>query len=117
MSSFKEQFTVAQRTLESSRILLKYPHRIPIIVEKIKNSLAPDIDKHKYLVPEDLTVGHFIHVIRKRIKILPDQALFIFVNNGLPPTSQLISKVYAENKEECGFLFVKYGIEDCFGSF
>jgi len=37
-------------------------------------------------VPADLTVGQFVYVIRKRIKLSPEKAIFIFVNNVLPPT-------------------------------
>ena len=38
------------------RMKLKYPNRIPVVVNKSKNSNAPDIDKNKYLVPSDLTL-------------------------------------------------------------
>ena len=37
-------------------------------------------------MPADLTVGQFVYVIRKRIKLSPEKAIFIFVNNVLPPT-------------------------------
>jgi GABA(A) receptor-associated protein len=40
----------------------------------------------RYLVPSDLTVGQFVYVIRKRIKLSPEKAIFIFVKNVLPPT-------------------------------
>lgn len=40
----------------------------------------------RYLVPSDLTVGQFVYVIRKRIKLSPEKAIFIFVRNVLPPT-------------------------------
>lgn len=43
----------------------------------------------RYLVPGDLTVGQFVYVIRKRIKLTPEKAIFIFVNNVLPPTGTL----------------------------
>ena len=45
----------------------------------------------RYLVPADLTVGQFVYVIRKRIKLSPEKAIFIFVNNVLPPTGALFS--------------------------
>ena len=115
MTNFKKKYSVSQRTEESNRIMVKYPDRIPIIVEKINNSSAPNIDKHKYLVPKDLTIGQFIYVIRKRINLKPEQALFIFINNTLPPTTELLSNMYKNHKEKCGFLFVKYGTENCFG--
>ncbi len=40
----------------------------------------------RYLVPADLTVGQFVYVIRKRIKVSPEKAIFMFVKNVLPPT-------------------------------
>ncbi|MQM11981.1 hypothetical protein Taro_044895 [Colocasia esculenta] len=43
----------------------------------------------RYLVPADLIVGQFVYVVRKRIKLSPEKAIFIFVKNILPPTGQL----------------------------
>ncbi len=54
-----------------------------MIVEKVDKSDITTIDKKKYLVPADLTVGQFVFVIRKRIKLEPEKAIFIFVNNVL----------------------------------
>ena len=42
----------------------------------------------RYLVPGDLTVGQFVYVIRKRIKLTPEKAIFVFVGNVLPPTCE-----------------------------
>jgi hypothetical protein len=44
---------------------------------------------YRYLVPADLTVGQFVYVIRKRIKLSSEKAIFIFVKNVLPPTGAL----------------------------
>ena len=41
---------------------------------------------YRYLVPADLTVGQFVYVIRKRIKLEPEKAIFIFVNDVVPST-------------------------------
>lgn len=88
-----------------------FQDRIPVIVEKADKSDIPDIDKKKYLVPTDLTVGQFVHVIRKRIKLTPEKAIFIFVNNVLPPTAALMSTIYEEQKDEDGFLYIIYNGE------
>ncbi|KAE9616807.1 putative autophagy protein Atg8 ubiquitin [Lupinus albus] len=53
-----------------------------------------------YLVPADLTVGQFVYVVRKRVKLSPEKAIFIFVNNILPPTGAMMSAIYEENKDE-----------------
>jgi GABA(A) receptor-associated protein len=115
MSSYKKNFTLKKRSDESFRIKKKYPDRIPVIVEKASNTEIDDIDKKKYLVPSDLTVGQFVYVIRKRIQLLPEQAIYLFVNNTLPPTSSLMSQIYKEHSDEDGFLYCLFSGESVFG--
>ena len=61
-------------------------------------------------------MGQFVYVIRKRIKLSPEKAIFIFVNNVLPPTAALMSSIYEEHKDEDGFLYIVYSGENTFGS-
>ena len=42
--------------------------RFLVIVEKSPKARVADVDKKKYLVPADLTVGQFIFIIRYRIE-------------------------------------------------
>jgi hypothetical protein len=77
-----------KRKSEAERIRAKYPDRVPVICEKADRSDIPDIDKKKYLVPADLTVGQFHYVIRKRIKLAPEKALFLFCSNSIPPNGE-----------------------------
>ena len=77
--------TTEKRKSEAERIRGKYPDRVPVICEKADRSDIPDIDKKKYLVPADLTVGQFHYVIRKRIQLAPEKALFLFCSNNIPP--------------------------------
>ena len=113
-TSFKLEYSEKERVGEASRILRKYPDRVPIILEKSGNEV-PDIDKKKYLVPADLTIGQFCYVIRKRLKVNSEKAIFIFVNDKIPPTSSMISLIYDENKDKDGFLYVTYSGENTFG--
>ena len=105
-----------KRKSEADRIRSKYPDRVPVICEKAERSDVPDIDKKKYLVPADLTVGQFHYVIRKRIKLAPEKALFLFCANTIPPNPALMSTVYEEHKDEDGFLYVQYSGESTFGN-
>ena len=75
-----------------------------MICEKVEKSDIATIDKKKYLVPADLTVGQFVYVIRKRIKLSPEKAIFIFVDEVLPPTAALMSSIYEEHKDEDGYV-------------
>eukprot|EP00441_Pelagodinium_beii_P017087 CAMPEP_0197655346 /NCGR_PEP_ID=MMETSP1338-20131121/39400_1 /TAXON_ID=43686 ORGANISM="Pelagodinium beii, Strain RCC1491" /NCGR_SAMPLE_ID=MMETSP1338 /ASSEMBLY_ACC=CAM_ASM_000754 /LENGTH=117 /DNA_ID=CAMNT_0043230975 /DNA_START=268 /DNA_END=618 /DNA_ORIENTATION=+ len=116
MSSFQKDHSFETRVTESSRVRSKFPDRVPVICEKDSRSDVPDIDKKKYLVPADLTVGQFVYVIRKRIKLPPEKAIFVFINNYLPPTSSLMSAAYDTHKDKDGFLYITYSGENTFGS-
>lgn len=105
-----------QRKQEAQRIIEKYPDRIPVIAERRKDSDVPDIDKKKYLVPKDLTVGQFVYVIRKRIKLSPEKALYIFCNKQLLSTSAQMTEVYKQYVATDGFLYVHYSAEKTFGA-
>eukprot|EP00754_Rhynchopus_humris_P041211 Rhum_TRINITY_DN24811_c0_g1::Rhum_TRINITY_DN24811_c0_g1_i1::g.180235::m.180235/K08341/GABARAP, ATG8, LC3; GABA(A) receptor-associated protein len=113
---YKESRTLESRKMEAERILKKYPDRIPVICEKHAQSDVPDIDKTKYLVPMDLNVGQFIYVVRKRLKLAPEKALFLFVDGMLPPTAALMEALYKESKDDDGFLYIKYSGESTYGA-
>ncbi|CAI9755108.1 unnamed protein product [Fraxinus pennsylvanica] len=115
-SSFKIQNPLEKRKAESTRIREKYPDRIPVVVEKAGRSDVPDIDKKKYLVPADLCIGQFVYVVRKQIKLSAEKAIFVFVDNILPPSASLMSKIYEDYKDEDGFLYMTYSGENTFGS-
>ncbi|KAM6602039.1 hypothetical protein CsatA_021648 [Cannabis sativa] len=115
-SPFKLEHPMERRQAEALRIKEKYPDRIPVIVEKAGKSDIPDIDKKKYLVPADLTVGQFVYVVRKRIKLSAEKAIFVFVKNTLPPTASLMSALYEDHKDEDGFLYMTYSGENTFGT-
>lgn len=113
---FKLEFTFEARKQEAQRITKKFPDRLPIICERANNnSGVPEIDKKKYLVPIDLTISQFLFVIRKRMELSPEKALFIFVNGTIPSSSATISQVYSQHKDLDGFLYISYSGENVFG--
>ena len=111
-----EKLSFEQRVKESSRLMNKYPNRIPVIVKKSQNSKIQDIDKNKFLVPSDQTIGQMVYVIRNRIKLSQEKGLFVFVNNILPPTGEILSEVYKSHKDPDGFLYITYACENVFGT-
>ena len=115
--SFKEEYTFESRLNEANRVLLKFPDRIPIICERSRNAgnNCPEIDKKKFLVPRDLTVGQFVYIIRKRLNLPPEKGLFVFVNGMIPPTSSKINTVYECCKDGDGYLYMVYCEENVFG--
>ena len=115
--SFKNENSFDQRLQEATRVINKYPDRIPIIVERSKkaDNSCPLIDKNKYLVPRDLTVGQFIYVIRKRLQFPSEKAIFLFINNQIAPSSKMMGEIYEKNRETDYFLYCSYSYENTFG--
>ena len=113
---YKDRISFAERESEATRVRNKYPNRYPLIVEKDHTSnIVETIDKTKFLVPGDLTMGQMIYVIRKRIKLSSEKALFIFVDNIMPTTNDTIVNIYNNHKDEDGFLYIKFAGENTFG--
>jgi len=113
--SFKEKYSYNERLKESQYILNKHLSKVPIICEKPKKINVPNISKTKFLVSRDLTVGHFIFIIRNFIDVNQDTALFLFINDIIPPNSACISDIYNSYKDIDGFLYITYSTENTFG--
>lgn len=111
---FDSEFTFDQRKSEADRILSKYPDRVPIIVEP-SDGCAIAIDKKKYLVPRDLSMGQFLFVIRKRLKLPAEKALFMFVGSQIPSSSSMLSTLHAQHVSPDGFLKITFSEESVFG--
>jgi len=102
---------------ESAAIRMKFPTKIPIIVERFsKETDLPLLDKRKFLVPQELTMSQFVSIIRTRMKIGPSKALFLLVNNrSMVSLSKSLAEVYCENRHHDGFLYVTYASQEVFG--
>ena len=117
MNNYKKNHSVEERKTEAQRIRSKYPNRIPVIVEKGEKCILNDIDKQKYLVPTDITLGQFIFIIRKKVKLGSEQGLYLFIgNNVLGSPSTLMKQIYENHKDKDDFLYITYHSENTFGN-
>jgi GABA(A) receptor-associated protein len=114
ISYYKQQYPFEKRKNDSERILAKYPDRIPIIVERFGDNV-PEIDRKKYLVPDDLSMCNFMYVIRKRLKLEPEKALYLFINSKIVTGTKNLTTIYNKYQDEDGFLYIKYSGETTFG--
>ena len=76
---------------------------------------TPRSDKEKFLVPHDLTVAQFMFVLRKRIKLNSQTALFLLVNGSLVTSHTTMYELYEKFADDDGFLYVTYTTENTFG--
>lgn len=117
---FKQINTFEERKSQSEQILLRYPDRIPVICDAYHSTSHrnknPDIDKVKFLVPHSLQINEFIYIIRKRLKMNPEHALFLLTgSNNVLRNHMTVIEAYIEHKDADGFLYLKYTLEATFG--
>jgi len=113
---FDNQFSFEQRKQAYSDAIEKYPGKIPIIIQKSKSSKLTYNAKIQLYVAKELTIGGLMNELRKRIdKIQPEQALFLFINNSIPPSNSTLETVYNKHKSDDGFLKIMITEENTFG--
>jgi GABA(A) receptor-associated protein len=111
---YQDVHSFVERSNESLRITKKFPDRIPVIIQPNKNCKLR-IDKNKYLVPIDLTISQLLYTIRKKIKLDPAQALYFFIQESMPNSSVTLNQLYHTHRNQDGFLYITYDIENTFG--
>ena len=111
---YKQTHSLEKRKHEASMICSKYKGKIPIIVEPADDK-CPVIKKKKFLTPGDIRMDQFIYIVRKQLDIKAHQAIFVIVNNNIAPSYKTIDDIYHKDKDEDGFLYVTYSMENTFG--
>lgn len=103
---------------EADLIFLKYPNHIPLYITRYDKSDIPELKKNKFLIPKDFSMSTVTFIIRKKIKLAPDEGLFLFLgkHNVIPSQSAFISDLYQKYKDDTtGLLYVTYSKESSFG--
>ena len=120
------------------QMMLKNPNRVPIIISS--NSFK--IDKLKYIVPDSITIGELMIMLRKKNNINPQEAIFLFIkdNNTQPrnekeinnksknnskkenegilvPSSSTLGTLHQQHKDENLILHIFFEKEAVFGCF
>lgn len=138
--AFKSSNSKEQRATEARRVLTRHEGRVPVIVEAASDAKhsagAPTgarragktAKPNKFLVPATLTLAQFVYVLRKRlverVSIQASDSLWVFLEHEgkggtrsltLPPTSAHLGQLYDDAKDDDGFLYLAYSLENVFG--
>jgi Autophagy protein Atg8 ubiquitin like len=110
------KLSLEQRRDQSSRLLSKFAPKLPVIVERARAS-DPGIEKTKFLIDPNVTMAELLILIRRRVKLQPHQAVYLFVDNELVPSNATVREVYhhAQSRHPDGFLYITYCLENTFG--
>ncbi|KAK4586349.1 hypothetical protein RGQ29_023487 [Quercus rubra] len=85
------------------------------VLKTQKISFRNTLTESLFLVPRDMSVGQFIHILSSRLHLTPGKALFVFIKNTLPQTASLMGSIYESYKDDDGFLYMCYSSEKTFG--
>lgn len=115
---FKQTFSFEDRVNRSQKILKKFPDRVPIIVERAPGGPSiGELQKTKFLLPYDATVAGFMVTLRKEVIVNSSDGFYMFCGsrNILVSGSNTFQHLYANYKDDDGFLYMLYAGENVFG--
>lgn len=93
-------------------ILTLFPGRCILSIHEKKHKTIPNI----LIVRNDLYISQLLQLIRNKYNIKKNESIFIFLNNNvIPPSSHILSDVYAKYKSEDNILYVTFTFENTFG--
>jgi hypothetical protein len=108
--------TLEERQKKCLELRRKFPGRIPVYIDKSETSkLKPTDGIKKFLAPGDVTTSGLLYIIRKRINLDNQQALFFFINNELPPSNMTVTELYDRFVKNGDIMFITYCEEATFG--
>ena len=116
-AEFKKKYSLTERKKQSKAVSIKYPNKIPIIIEKIKgiSNPIPDLKCQKYLIPNDIYLNQLIYIIYRKLELNSNESIYLFANDTLLNTSESIISIAQRYKDADGFLYIYYTAENVFG--
>ena len=113
---YKQSKTFEQRRKDYEEMKIKNPNKIPIICEKDPKCDIIEMKKTKFLIENDLSLPSFSLIIRKKLLLKEENALFFLVNGTkILAGNELMINVYNKYADKDGFLYIIYSSQEVFG--
>ena len=113
---YKQVKTLEERKQEAQKVLEQHKGKIGVIVEKAPKSKIADIQKTKYLISNEINLVQFTSIIRKKLNLGKEDAIFFLVNGKNTLTAnETMLEIYNKYKDEDGFLYIAYASEEIWG--
>ena len=113
---FKTGKSVEKRMEWSSRLLAAYPDKYPVIINRDPSGRVR-VSRQKFIVPGESSILSFTAEVRHHVAGLKGtETLYCFLDDGTTPLpSTPIHTLYAKSRDEDGFLYLTYTLEDAYG--
>uniref|UniRef100_A0A8C5SMN6 Uncharacterized protein n=1 Tax=Laticauda laticaudata TaxID=8630 RepID=A0A8C5SMN6_LATLA len=92
---------------EVAAIQIRFPYKLLVILERYsKEKILPALNRVKFLVPQDFTMGQFVAIIWNWMGLTSMQVFYFLMNrnHSLVNMSTTMANVYATVKDEDSFL-------------
>ena len=109
---FRITRSMEQRRSDNDRMQKFYPNSIQVVLQ----SKSIFLDRSKYLVPNNLTIGQFLFYLRQKISVNTNKGLYLFVeqidkdektmSTYLPQTGNTLEMVYTNWRHIDGYLYM-----------
>ena len=114
---YKINNSLDNRKSQYRKVIENHPDSVPVILERAKGCTINKTIKTKYILSKELTIAEFVKIIREKLELNPDRALFFLVNgkHSLTMTEEL-GHAYEKYKDKNdGFLYMTYSEEMVYG--
>lgn len=108
LHELKMMHTFESRKSTATKLYNQHPDKILVVVERSEKSEAPDIDKRLWFIDKKITVGQFIHNIRRLLKLEPSECIALYINNSYIPKTKATFGELEDHKEKDGILYTTY---------
>jgi hypothetical protein len=118
-TKYQDNISFKKRCEDSTRLCIKYPGYVPVIVNCFNPELQ--IKKNKFLVPKDISGSRLIVSIRSQLVLSSNTAVFMFIDNVLFEHSKTVGEIYEYymyNKKDKNdkYMYVDITLENTFGN-
>jgi len=72
-----------------------------VIIEKLPGAQVNSLDKRKFLIPSDISISQLVWIIRKRVHLESEKALFLFVGKTIPSSRFVTFSLLTEALRNC----------------
>lgn len=108
---YMEKYSLEEREKLYARMTKQYPGYVFVILEKLPSANLPVLERNKFAIWDQYSVGHFHHSVRQEMQLRPDVPMFFFCPDRIPigSDSTRMCELHKRLAAEDGHIYMIYG--------